>query len=542
MWTQNYTPLANSLGLSALAAAVPAILMIYLLGVRRMAAWKASVIGLGVAVVVALVVYRMPTGLVAGSFFCGAAYGLFPIGWIIFGAILLYHVAVESGKFEIIKDSLATVTDDRRVQALLIAFCLEAFLEGCAGFGAPVAVAATMLIGLGFSPFYAASICLLVNTVPVTFGSVGTPIMTSAAVTGLPINSIARAAALNIFPVSLFVPTYLIFVMGGWKALKGVLPAALLTSVVWASMQFMIAWNVGPHLASIGAALITMVALVVLLRFWQPKDHWVPAGEHMAHTTHQRHSASEVFWAWSPYIILVVMVLAWGMFKPLLNKVSFVFPWPGLDRMVMEIPPVVKAPTHYQAIFTFDWLGAAGTAAALSAVISAILLGLSPARFFKAFRGACKQVKLAELTIAAVLALAFVMNYSGQTATLGLIFATTGVMFPFFSAVLGGLGGFVTGSSTSSAALFGNLQVVTATRLGLNPILMAGANQGGAVITKMISLQNIAVAASSVGLKPTDEGGLFRWTLRHCILLVAMVGLITMFLAYVVPQWVPTLP
>jgi len=540
MWTQNYTPLAGSLGLSALAAAVPAIVMIYLLGVRRMAAWKASVIGLGVAVVVALLVYRMPVGLVAGSFFCGAAYGLFPIGWIIFGAILLYHVAVESGKFEIIKDSLATVTDDRRVQALLIAFLLEAFLEGCAGFGAPVAVAATMLIGLGFSPFYAASICLLVNTVPVTFGSVGTPIMTSAAVTGLPVNSIGRAAALDIVLVSAFVPTYLVFVMGGWKALKGVLPA-LLTSVLWATMQFTIAWNVGPHLASIGAALITMVGLMVLLRFWQPKDHWVPPGDHMVHTTHKRHSAGEVLWAWSPYITLVVMVLLWGLFKPLLNTVSFVFPWPGLDRMVTEVAPVVKGPTPYRAIFTFDWLGAAGTAAALSAIISAIFLGLSPARFAKAFRGACKQVKMAEVTIAAVLALAFVMNYSGQTATLGLIFATTGALFPFFSPVLGGVGGFVTGSSTSSAALFGNLQVVTATRLGLNPILMAGANQGGAVITKMISLQNIAVAASSVGLKYSDEGGLFRWTLRHCILLLTMVGVITMFIAYVVPQWVPHL-
>jgi L-lactate permease len=320
-----------------------------------------------------------------------------------------------------------------------------------------------------------------------------------------------------------------------------VLPAALLTSVLWATMQFTIAWNVGPHLASIGAALITMVGLMALLRFWQPKDRWVPPGDHMVHTTHKRHSAGEVLWAWSPYIILVVMVLLWGLFKPLLNRVSFVFPWPGLDRLVTEVAPVVKGPTPYRAIFTFDWLGAAGTAAALSAVISAILLRLSPARFFKAFRGACKQVKLAELTIAAVLALAFVMNYSGETATLGLIFATTGALFPFFSPVLGGVGGFVTGSSTSSAALFGNLQVVTATRLGLNPILMAGANQGGAVMTKMISLQNIAVAASSVGLRPSDEGGLFRWTLRHCILLVAMVGVITMFLAYVVPQWVPQL-
>jgi lactate permease len=539
MWTQNYTPLAGSLALSALAAALPAFAMLYLLGVRRLPAWKASVAGLGAAVVVALFVYRMPVGLVAGSVGYGAAFGLFPIGWIIFSAILLYRVAVESGKFEIIKDSLGGLTQDRRLQALLIAFCFGAFLESAAGFGTPVAVAATMLIGLGFSPFYAAGLCLLANTVPVTFGSIGIPVITLSAVTNLPLNSLSGAVGLICFLPSLVLPAYLILVMGGRKALAGVLPAALLCGALWGGVQFLIAWYVGPHLASMGSALVTLVGLVVLLLVWKPKDQFVLAGDHSIRTTTKRHSPGAVIWAWSPYVILVVMVLLWGLFKTELNKVSVTFPWPGLHRMVTEIAPVVPAPTPYPAIYRFDWLGAAGTAGVLSALLSAALLGLSPARFVKLLWATARQVFLAEITIAAVLALAYVMNYSGATATLGLVFATTGALFPFFSAVLGGLGGFLTGSDTSSNALFGNLQVVTATRLGLSPVLMAAANSNGGMMAKMISLQSIAVAATGAGLPSSDEGRLFQFTLRHSLLLTLLVALITMFLAYVEPQWVP---
>ena len=539
MWTQNYTPFAGNLALSALAAALPAFAMLYLLGVQRLPAWKASVAGLGAAVVVALFVYRMPVGLVAGSVGYGATFGLFPIGWIIFSAILLYRVAVESGKFEIIKDSLGGLTEDRRLQALLIAFCFGAFLESAAGFGTPVAVAATMLIGLGFSPFYAASVCLLANTVPVTFGSIGIPIVTLSAVTDLPVNSLSGAVGLIALPASLLLPAYLVFVMGGRKGLYGALPAVTVCGIIWGAVQFLIAWYVGPHLASMGSALVTLVGLVVLLLFWKPKDQFVLEGDQSIRTATKRHAPGAVFWAWSPYVILVVMVLLWGVFKTELNKVSVTFPWPGLDRMVTEIAPVVPAPTPYKAIYRFDWLSAAGTAGVLSALLSSALLGLSPARFVKLLWATAKQVFLAEVTIAAVLALAYVMNYSGETATLGLVFAATGVLFPFFSAVLGGLGGFLTGSNTSANALFGNLQVVTATRLNLSPVLMAAANSNGGMMAKMISLQSIAVAATGAGLPASDEGRLFRFALRHSLLLTVVVALITMFLAYVEPQWVP---
>jgi lactate permease len=537
MWTQNYTPLAGSLALSAIMAALPAFTMLYLLGIKRFPAWKASLAGLAAAVLVALFLYHMPVGLVAGSLGYGAVFGLFPIGWIIFAAILLYRVVVESGKFEIIKDSLGGLTQDRRLQALLIAFCFGAFLESAAGFGTPVAVAATMLIGLGFSPFYAAGLCLLANTVPVAFGSIGIPVVTLTAVTKLPLNSLSGAVGLICLPASLLLPAYLILVMGGWKAIKGVLPAVLVVGVLWGGVQFLIAWYIGPHLASMGGALVALVGLVVLLLVWKPKDQFMLAGDHGVQTATRRHAAGAVLWAWSPYAILVTMVVLGSASKTLLSKVAITFPWPGLHLRVIEMAPVVPSPTPYGAIYKFDWLGAAGTAAVLAAVLSSALLGLSPSRFGKVLRATAKQVFLAEITIAAVLALAFVMNYSGATATLGLVFAATGALFPFFSAVLGGLGGFLTGSITSANALFGNLQVVTATRLGLSPTLMAAANSNGAMMAKMISLQSIAVAAAGAGLKPSDEGGLFRFALRHSLLLMLLVALFTIFLAYVAPQW-----
>jgi lactate permease len=539
MWAQNYTPLAGNLALSATVAALPAFAMLYLLGIKRLPAWKASLAGLGAAVVVALLLYRMPVGLVAGSLGYGAAFGLFPIGWIIFAAILLYRVVLESGKFEIIKDSLGGLTQDRRLQALLIAFCFGAFLESAAGFGTPVAVAATMLIGLGFSPFYAAGLCLLANTVPVAFGSIGIPVVTLAAVTGLPLNGLSGAVGLICFPASLLLPAYIVFVMGGWKALKGVLPAAVVVGALWGGVQFLIARYIGPHLASMGGALAALAGFVILLLAWKPKDQFMLAGDHAVETSTRRHSAGAVLWAWSPYAILVTMVVLGSVSKTLLSKVAITFPWPGLHLMVTEMAPVVPAPTPYAAIYRFDWLGAAGTAAVLAAVLSAALLGLSPARFGRVLRATAKQVFLSEITIAAVLALAFVMNYSGATATLGLVFANTGALFPFFSAVLGGLGGFLTGSITSANALFGNLQVVTASRLGLSPTLMAAANSNGSMMAKMISLQSIAVAAAGAGLKPSDEGGLFRFAVRHCVLLILLVALFVIFLAYVAPQWVP---
>ena len=539
MWSHNYTPLAGSLGLSALVAALPIFALLYLLGVRRMPAWKAALSGLAAAVLVALFLYGMPLGTAVSAIGYGAAFGLFPIGWVVFTAILLYRVTVETGKFDIIRDSIGSLSRDRRIQALLIAFAFGAFIEGAAGFGTPVAVAAAMLTGLGFSPFYAASICLLANTAPVAFGSIGTPILTLATVTNLPLDRLSAAVGRICAPISLFVPAYLIAVMGGWKAAKRVLPAIVLCGVSFATTQILVSNFLGPQLTDILSSLVTMGALVLLLCFWKPKDDFTLEGDHTAQGVSPRRSAGEIMLAWGPYAILVVMVLLWGFFKTPLNKVTLAFPWPGLHEQVLQVAPVVVTPTPYRAIFRFEWLAAPGTACLLASLFSALLLGMSPLRFGKLLGKTAKQLFLSELTIASVLALAFLMNYSGTTATLGLAFAATGILFPFFSALLGWLGVFLTGSDTSANALFGNLQVVTAGRLGLNPVLMAAANSSGGVMGKMISLQSIAVAAAATGMASADEAKLFRFTLRHSIVLASAIGLVVVFYAYVVPQWAP---
>ncbi len=539
MWSHNYTPLAGNLELSALVAALPIFTLLYLLGIKRLPAWKSALAGLAAAVVVAVALYGMPVGRVVSAIGFGAAFGLFPIGWIVFTAILLYRITVDTGKFEIIKDSIGSLTDDRRLQALLVAFAFGAFMEGAAGFGAPVAVAAAMLTGLGFSPFYAAGICLLANTAPVAFGSIGTPIITLGAVTGLPLDRLSAAVGRICAPVSVFVPAYLIAVMGGWKASKRVLPATIICGVAFASTQLLVSNLLGPQLTDILSSLAAIGALVALFSFWKPKDKFVLEGEHSVQTAAKRHPAREIWLAWGPYIILVVMVLLWGLYKVPLNKVSLTIPWPGLHEQVLQVPPVVAAPTPYRALYRFDWLAAPGTACLLASFLAALLLGMSPLRFLKLVGATAKQLFYSELTIAAVLALAFLMNYSGATATLGLAFAATGVLFPFFSSLLGWLGVFLTGSDTSANALFGNLQVVTAGRLGLNPVLMAAANSSGGVMGKMISLQSIAVAAAATGMAPADEAKLFRFTLRHSIVLAAAIGLIVVFYAYVAPQWAP---
>jgi L-lactate transport len=539
MWTQDYTPLGGSLAWSALAAALPIFVLLYLLGIRRRPAWQAALSGLGAAAAAAVLIYRMPVGTMVSAVGYGAAFGLFPIGWIVFTAILLYRLTVETGKFEIIKDSIGSLTQDRRLQALLIAFAFGAFIEGAAGFGTPVAVAAAMLTGLGFSPFYAAGICLLANTAPVAFGSIGTPVITLAAVTGLPLERLSAGVGRICAPISLFIPAYLIGVMGGWKASRRVLPAIAVCGTSFAVTQLLVSNYLGPQLTDILSSLATMGSLVALLAVWKPKDHFELAGNAVAQTASPRHARSEVLHAWSPYIVLVVMVLLWGFYKGPLNQVSLVFPWPGLHEKVIQTAPVVASPTPYRAIFRFEWLAAPGTACLIACVLAAVLLKMSPGAFLRVLAKTFRQMFLSLVTIASVLALAFLMNYSGATATLGLAFAATGILFPFFSALLGWLGVFLTGSDTSANALFGNLQVVTAGRLGLSPVLMAAANSSGGVMGKMISLQSIAVAAAATGMRAAEEGKLFRFTLRHSIVLASAIGLVTVFYAYVMPQWAP---
>jgi lactate permease len=541
MWQHDYTPIAGSLGISALVAALPIFCLLYLLGVRRKPAWIAGLAGVASAALVGLFAFRMPAGLMLNAVAYGAAFGLFPICWVVFSAILLYRITVETGQFDVVRDSVASLTDDRRLQALLIAFAFGAFIEGAAGFGTPVAVSAAMLAGLGFPPFYAAGICLLANTAPVAFGSIGIPILTLAGVTGLPVNQLSAGVGRICAPVSLIIPGYLVAVMSGRRGLRGVLPAALACGAAFAGVQLLVSNLVGPQLTDILSSLAAMGAMVALLLRWKPKDRFHLNGDDVAALPSHSHSRQELLRAWGPYLLLVLCVLLWGWapIQSRLNAFSLAFGWPGLHNAIQRMPPAVPVPVPYTASFTFNWLSASGTACLVASLLSALFLGMSPRRLGQVIRQTARQLALPGLTIASVLALAFLMNYSGATATLGLAFAATGVLFPFFSAMLGWLGVFLTGSDTSANALFGNLQVVTAGRLSLNPILMAACNSSGGVMGKMISLQSIAVAAAATGMRPEEESKLFRFTLRHSIILASLIGVVTMLYAYVIPEWAP---
>jgi L-lactate transport len=532
MWTQIYDPVAGNLGLSALVAALPVFVLLLALAVFHIPAWKSSLLGLAAAVFVAWVVYGMPLPLLANSILYGAAFGLFPIGWIVYAAIVLYRVTVETGQFEIIKNSVGSITSDHRLQALLIAFSFGAFLEGASGFGTPVAVAAAMLAGLGFEPFYAASICLLANTAPVAFGAIATPIVTLAGITGLPLPTLSAWVGQICAPVSLFIPAYLILVMGGLKALRVVFPAAAVCGIAFASTQFLVSNYVGAYLTDILSSSVSIVALMILLRVWTPSDH--AAGTSRVEAP----PAAATFRAWSPYLLLVTFVSLWGSdgVKKILNGIAaWNIQWPGLHNQILRVAPAVLKPTPYAAVFSFNVLSAAGTACLFAAICAALVLRMPHSKFVRILGATARQLAFPLLTIAVVLALAYLMNYCGATATLGLAFAATGVLFPFFSAVLGWLGVFLTGSDTSANALFGNLQVVTATKLHLNPALMAAANSSGGVMGKMISLQSIAVAAAATGMAAKDEARLFRFTLRHSMILTATIGVVVMIYAYLRP-------
>lgn len=534
MWQQNYIPVGDSLAVSALIAGLPIFTLLLMLGVLRKPAWIAGLTGLATAMAVALFVYGMPASAMIGAVTYGAAFGLLPIGWIVFSAILLYRITLETGNFEVVKDSVGNLTPDRRLQALLIAFAFGAFIEGAAGFGSPVAVAAAMLTGLGFSPFYAAGICLLANTAPVAFGSIGIPVTTLALTTGLPVRELSAQVGRLCAPLSFFVPSYLILVMGGWRALRGVLPAALICGGSFAGLQFLVSNYLGAELVDIASSLAAIGSLVVLFKIWKPKDTFHLEGEVTAAPEKKHHTGKQLFRAWLPYLLLIVFVLIWGEkdIKAYLNTYTINIEWPGLHNLVQRVAPTVPQPTPYGAVYAFSWLSASGTACLLAAIVASLCLGVTPKQFGGMLATTTSQLAKSLLTIASVLGLAFLMNYSGATATLGLAFASTGSTFPFFSAMLGWLGVFLTGSDTSANALFGNLQVVTANSLGLDPVLMASSNSSGGVMGKMISLQSIAVAAAATGMKAADEAKLFRFTLRHSVFLATLIGLLTVFYAY----------
>ncbi len=562
MWTHNYEPLGGSLALSAPVAALPILVLFLMLGVWRAPAWKSALAALLTAFVVSLTVYGMPFGLALIATIYGAAYGLFPIAWVVFASIMLYRLAVDTGKFEIIKDSVGSLTDDRRLQAMFIAFSFGAFIEGAAGFGAPVAVSGAMLAGLGFNPFYAAGICLLANTAPVAFGSIGIPVTTLAGVTGLPVLPLSAMVGRMCALVSIIIPGYLIVVMAGWARAVEVLPAIIACGVSFAAMQFYVSNYMGPELTDILSSLTCIVVMVAVLKLWKPKNIMRLEGDTTVTHAALKHSGGEVLAAWSPYLLLVVFVLLWGeaSMKPRINAVGdSVIPAsmptvpasgllaarlmvPGLHNMIERIPPVVPKPAPYAALYELNWLSASGTACLFAIFATALLLRVPPRGVVKVYVDTFKQLKLALLTIASMLALAYLMNYSGMTSTLGLAMAATGGLFPFFSAVVGWMGVFLTGSDTSANALFGNLQVITANALGLNPILTASVNSAAGVMGKMISVQSIAVAVAATGMTSDDESRLFRFTIKHSVLLMIAMGIVAMLYAYVFPGFVPVVP
>jgi lactate permease len=559
MWQHNYEPIGGSLALSAPVAALPIVVLFVMLGVLRSPAWKAAGSALLTALIVSIAAYGMPARLAVISTLYGAAYGFFPIAWIVFASIMLYRIAVDTGKFEIIKDSVGSLTDDRRLQAMFIAFSFGAFIEGAAGFGAPVAISGAMLAGLGFNPFYAAGICLLANTAPVAFGSIGIPVTTLAAVTGLPVLPLSAMVGRMCAMISIIIPGYLIVVMAGSRRALEVLPAIIACGVSFAGMQYYVSNNVGPELTDIVSSLTCIVVMVAVLKLWKPANIMRLEGDKPASIAMSRHSGGEIFMAWVPYLLLVIFVLLWGesSVKPRINAVSdALLPAslptvpasglvaarlmvPGLHNMIERIPPVVPQPAPYAALFELNWLSASGTACFLAIIATALVLRVRPARVARIYVDTFRQLKFALLTIALMLGLAYLMNYSGMTSTLGLSLAATGVVFPFFSAVVGWLGVFLTGSDTSANALFGNLQVVTANALGLNPVLMASVNSAAGVMGKMISVQSIAVAVAATGMTAADESRLFRFTIKHSVLLMMVMGVISMLFAYVFPGAVP---
>jgi lactate permease len=549
LWQQPYSIAGQNLLVSAAIAALPIFVLLGLLAGLRRPAWQAAVGGLGATLILAMAGYGMSFRHTISSAAYGAAFGLFPITWIVFWAIMLYRLTVETGQFEVIRESIGSITTDMRLQILLIAFAFGAFLEGGAGFGTPVAVAAGMMTGLGFSPFYAAGLCLVANTAPVAFGAIGTPIITLAGITGLPVGALSADVGRICAPISFLLPAYLVVIASGMGGVLEIWPAALTCGLAFAGVQFVVSNFISVQLTDILSSLSAIVALVILLRFWRPKTI-IKASEFsegrgrgsIAPTApaamvggESSRSAGEIILAWSPYMLLVFFVLLWG-FKPvqaILGATSVSFPWPWLHNEIQRMPPVLTKAAKYGAVYNLNWLAAPGTSCFFSVVFSALVLRVKPKVFFSLLGSVAKQLFKPTVTVTAVLAMAFVMNYCGATGTLGLAFAATGILFPFFSALLGWLGVFLTGSDTSANALFGSLQVVTAEKLGLPPVLMAAANSAGGVMGKMISIQTIAVAAAATGLSVPEQSKLFRFTLEHSIALASAVGLLVTLYVYV---------
>jgi lactate permease len=554
-WTQVYSPVLGNVFLSALVAALPVIVLLGLLAFWHVKAHLSALCGLATAAGVAVLVYRMPASLTGMAALNGALYGLLPIGWIVLNAIFIYDITVKSGDFEVVKHSIAGLASDQRIQALLIAFSFGAFIEGAAGFGTPVAISAAMLIGLGFRPLQAAVLALIGNTAPVAYGALGAPFIALAGVTGLPIEHLSAAAG-RILPLfSLIVPFWIIWTMVGRKAMLEIWPACLTAGASFAACQFLVSNFHGPWLVDIIGAIVSMVATITLLKFWKPKTTWRYKGETEApREATPVHSRGRVAKAWMPWVLLSLFVFAWGtpQVKNALNGgtkdhpnalygiAKIDVPVPLLDKAVIKIPPVVAKPSPEGAIFTFNWLSATGTSLLLAGIVSGLLLGFGPLQLIKVFGNTIKRVKISLLTIMAMLALGYTTKTAGLDATMGLAFASMGALFPFFSAMLGWLGVALTGSDTSSNVLFGGLQKITAQQLGLNPILTSAANTTGGVMGKMIDAQSLVVASVATN-QQGEEGTILRYVFGHSLALAALVGLVIVLYAKVLPaNWMPS--
>ncbi|HWZ46310.1 MAG TPA: L-lactate permease [Candidatus Saccharimonadales bacterium] len=541
-WTQVYDPLGHW-WLSTLVAALPIVVLLGLLAGFRVRPHLAALAGAGAALVCAVFVFHMPVGLASMSFLYGLSFGLLKIVWIVVAGVFVYELTVFTGDFEIMKESLAGVTADRRLQLLLVAFCFGAFLEGCAGFGTPVAIAGAFMVGLGFTPFYAATLNLIANTAPVAWGAIGTPVHTLAAVTQLP-ESDVNAMIGRILPITcVIVPFWLVKAMVSWRETFEVLPAILVVGLSFGSMQFYWANHRDSNLVDITAGLFSLLITILFLHFWKPKTVWRFPEEQAASggVLPERHSYSggRVIKAWMPFIILSLFVFLWGYppvkkvlnthTTPAFSKGGWDFPY--LHKAISRDVPVVAKPTAEAAKYDFNWFTATGTACFLAGIVSGLLLGVSFKNIFKVFGATVYKLRFAIIAIGCMLGLGFLTRYSGMDAVLGLAFTRTGWLFPFFGTFLGWLGVALTGSDTSSNALFGSLQSITAKQLNLSPVLMAAANSAGGVMGKMVDAQSICVATAATN-QVGNEGPIFRWVFWHSVMLASVVGIIVMLYAY----------
>ncbi|HEY3028806.1 MAG TPA: L-lactate permease [Bradyrhizobium sp.] len=547
MWNQIYNPLGNA-ALSTIAAALPVVTLLVLIASGRVKAHIAAVVALIVANIITIFIYTMPAAMSVKASLLGVVVGFFPIGWIVLNVIFLYRITVETGRFELLKRAIGGVTTDRRLQLLLIAFAFGAFFEGASGFGTPVAITGAVLIGLGFSPLAASGLSLIANTAPVAYGALGTPIQGLASVTGLDPYILGAMVGRQLPFFSLIVPFWLIWAFAGWRGMTAIWPAILVTGVSFAIPQFLISNYINPWIVDIGASLISMGCLILFLKVWQPRELWLsPALRGRDESAATMAAAKPIdktpltqaqLWsALLPWIIVCVVMLIWGTgaFKNWANSIfTWNYPVPELHNMINKVPPVAPKPTPEGAVFAFTYLSFTGTGMLIAAIISGFLMGFAPAKMIAEYGRTIKLCAISLITISAMLAIGTLTRLSGVDATLGLAFAATGVLYPFFGTLLGWLGVALTGSDTASNILFGNLQKITSEQLGLSPILMGAANSSGGVMGKMIDAQSIVVASTATNWYG-HEGSILRYVFLHSIVLACLVGVLVTLQAYVYP-------